>query len=79
MSGFYRQGFIFDAAVEGADAALARLRTDQMLRAVRAAAMLGNRPAPRGVWLSGQILDADDTGGDGARIIESGDAEHQSR
>ncbi len=55
------------------DAAMARLRTSQMLRAVRVAAGLaatGPAIAPRAVHLSGDLLADDDPGGDGARIID---------
>ncbi|WP_255009897.1 hypothetical protein [Roseovarius sp. M141] len=58
------------------DPAVARLRTDQMLRALRVAAKLGGSPAPRVVGLSGQVLEAGDIGGDDARVIE-GDADDQ--
>ncbi|HEY9040207.1 MAG TPA: hypothetical protein VIN05_14840 [Roseovarius sp.] len=58
---------------------MARLRTDQMLRAVRAAAALGGGPAPRRVGISGQILEADDPGGDGARVIEGGGSDEGRR
>lgn len=46
-----------------------------MMRALRVAANLGGGPAPRVVGLSGQILDADDYGGDGARVIDGDNLE----
>jgi hypothetical protein len=74
MTGVYGQGMLFRTAAGGIDPATARLRTEQMLRAVREAAKLGGVPPPRVVGLSGQILEDDDPGGDGARVIEVGDA-----
>lgn len=75
MSGFYKsghyaQGWLGHVTAGGDDPAIARLRTAQMLRAVKAASALGGGPPPRIVGLSGQILDADDIGGDDARLIE---------
>jgi len=64
----------FGASVDGSgDVAMARLRTDQMLRAVHVAAGLAPPcpiSAPREVFLSGDLLADDDPGGDGARIID---------
>ena len=60
---------------KSADAAMTRLRTDQMLRAVRVATGLGAAvqgvPA-RAAGVSGQLLDDDEPGGDDARIIKNG-------
>ena len=60
-----------------ADAATVRLRTDQMLRAVRVAHGLGGgaktAEAPS-QSVTGEVLSADDPAGTGARLIESGAA-----
>lgn len=52
------------------------LRTAQILRAVGEMSALGRyaRPAPAGV--SGEILGADDIGGEGARVIDADDGHH---
>ncbi len=63
---FYRDFGVQGAA--GGDEVLARLRTDQVLRAVRVASGFGVRP--RAQALSGQLLGDDEPGGDGARVID---------
>ncbi len=50
-----------------------------MMRALRVAATLGGGPPPHVVGLSGQILDADDQGGDGARVIDDEAGDHWKR
>ncbi len=77
MTGVYGRGMLYRTAAGGIDPAMARLRTEQMLRAVREAAKLSGVPPPRVVGLSGQILEDDDPGGDGARIIEAGDTRNE--
>ncbi|WP_324751518.1 hypothetical protein [Roseovarius sp. Pro17] len=65
-----------ELGAEGAghdDETLARLRTDQMLRAVRVASGFGVRPRAQAV--SGQLLGDDEPGGDGARVIDTSGAE----
>lgn len=57
------------------DDILARLRADQLRRALREASGLTVPRAARAAApppVSGQILDADDTGGDSARVIFAG-------
>lgn len=69
MSGDYRQDILHRTAFRAEDPALARLRTAQVLRAVREVAALGAAPPPRVAGLSGKILEDDDPGGDSARVI----------
>ncbi|PVA09415.1 hypothetical protein DC366_13570 [Pelagivirga sediminicola] len=70
MAAFYGKDYQngYRAAV---DPVTARLRTEQLRRALRVAATLGGGDASHRVsGLSGQILDDGDSGGEGARVID---------
>ena len=59
-----------DGAVDLDPATQNRLRTAQMLRAVRDMAGLAHAPPRPPVGVTGEVLDAEDCGGDDARLID---------
>ena len=67
-----------DHGVEADAAKESRLRTVQMLRAVRDMAAMGQvgstrvKCGPQIEVITGEVLEADTPGGDGARVIDSG-------
>ncbi|MBZ8117326.1 hypothetical protein KUD11_01555 [Roseovarius sp. LXJ103] len=69
--GMHAQPEDADHARHKADAALARMRTAQMVRAVEEASRISGvtRPEP---GLTGEILGPEDAGGDDAQVIASG-------
>ncbi|MEX1235577.1 MAG: hypothetical protein WEB56_11400 [Roseovarius sp.] len=74
MAGFYYHDF--GAGRAGQDDSIeARLRTDQLRRALHEASGLRSAPpgtVPRAVRaVNGELLDEDDPGGDSARVIDA--------
>lgn len=65
----YNQGLLFRRPEAAGDPAMVRLRTGQVLRALRAATAAGGVAPRREPGLSGQILEAHDTAGDDARLV----------